>query len=60
MKEEISYQSKDEVRRLYDRIIQMTGRDHGYVSMSNLEYLLETMKDVGERLERKTGNYQEG
>ena len=43
----------DEVKRLYDRIIEMTGGDHGYISMSNLEYLLETVKDVGERLERK-------
>ena len=27
----------------------MTGGEHGYLSKSNLEYLLDTVKDVGER-----------
>jgi death-on-curing family protein len=31
----------------------MTGGEHGYLSKSNLEYLLDTVKDIGERLERK-------
>jgi death-on-curing protein len=31
----------------------MTGGEHGYFSKSNLEYLLDTVKDVGERLHRK-------
>jgi death-on-curing protein len=31
----------------------MTGGEHGYLNNSNLEYLLDTVKDVGERLHRK-------
>jgi death-on-curing protein len=31
----------------------MTGGEHGYISKPNLEYLLDTVKDVGERLHRK-------
>ena len=42
-----------QVERLYDQIIAMTGGEHGYLSKSNLEYLLDTVKDIGERLHRK-------
>lgn len=42
-----------QVGRLYDQIIAMTGGESGYLSKSNLEYLLDTVKDVGERLNRK-------
>jgi len=38
---------------LYDQIIAMTGGEHGYLSKSNLEYLLDTAKDVGERLHKR-------
>ncbi len=53
MKDEIRYPSAKQVERLYDQIITMTGGAHGYISRSNLEYLLDTVKDVGERLHRK-------
>jgi len=33
--------------------VDVTGGEHGYLSRSNLEYLLDTVKDVGERLPRK-------
>ena len=39
--------------RLYQGIVDVTGGEHGYLSRSNLEYLLDTVKDVGERLPRK-------
>jgi death-on-curing protein len=42
-----------QVERLYDQIIALTGGEHGYISRSNLEYLLDTVKDIGERLDRK-------
>jgi death on curing protein len=51
--EEILYPSMEEVARLYQSIIKMTGGDHGYLSRSNLEYLLDTVKDVGERLQKE-------
>jgi death-on-curing protein len=48
--EEIKYPSLGQVLRLYDRIIDETGGKRGYLSKSNLEYLLDTVRDVGERL----------
>src|SRR5713226_5750911 len=53
MNDEITYPTMNQVERLYHRVIQMTGGESGYLSRSNLEYLLETVKDVGERLDRK-------
>lgn len=53
MSDEIRYPSVRQVERLYAQIIAMTGGEHGYLSKSNLEYLLDTVKDIGERLERK-------
>ena len=53
MSDQIRYPSVRQVERLYDQIIAMTGGRHGYISKSNLEYLLDTVKDVGERLDRK-------
>ncbi len=42
-----------QLERLHDQILQMGGGDGGYLSRSNLEYLLDTIKDIGERFERK-------
>lgn len=53
MDEEIRYPSAEQVSRLYERIVKATGGEHGYLSRSNLDYLLDTVKDVGERLPRK-------
>lgn len=53
MNHEIRYPSVKQVERLYDQIIAMTGGERGYFSKSNLEYLLDTVRDVGERLQRK-------
>jgi death on curing protein len=51
--EEIKYPSLEQVSKLYDRTIDATGGERGYLSTSNLEYLLDTVKDVGERLPRR-------
>jgi death on curing protein len=53
MSDGISYPTMRQVERLYRRVIEMTGGESGYLSRSNLEYLLETVKDVGERFDRK-------
>jgi death-on-curing protein len=53
LSDEIRYPSLRQVERLYDQIIAMTGGEHGYISKSNLEYLLDTVKDIGERLDRR-------
>jgi death-on-curing protein len=53
LSDEIRYPSVRQVERLYDQIIAMTGGEHGYISRSNLEYLLDTVKDIGERLDRR-------
>ena len=53
MVEDIEYPSTEEVGRLYARIIKATGGEHGYLSKGNLEYILDTVKDVGERVPRR-------
>ncbi len=53
MAEEIKYPSMDQVSRLYNRTIDATGGERGYLSKSNLDYLLDTVRDVGERLPRR-------
>ncbi len=53
MAEKILYPSVEELKTLYDRIVRVSGGEHGYLSMSNLEYLLDTVKDVGERLAKR-------
>jgi len=51
--EEVAYPSPEQVSRLYDRTIGSTGGERGYPSKSNLEYLLDAVKDIGERLPRR-------
>ena len=53
MSEEIRYPSAQQVSELYDLTIRASGGEHGYVSRSNLEFLLDAVKDIGERLPRK-------
>ena len=53
MTEEIQYPTVEQVSRLYDLIIAKTGGERGYLSRSNLDYLLHTVHDVGERLPRR-------
>ena len=53
MTKEIQYPSTEQVSRLYERIIGTTGGEHGFLSKSNLDYLLDAVKDIGERQSRK-------
>ena len=53
MSEEIRYPSIAQVARLYDEIVKASGGEHGYLSWSNLDYILDTVKDVGESLPRR-------
>ena len=41
------YPSKDAVLRLHGKIIEIAGGEQGFVSQSNLAYVLETVKDIG-------------
>ena len=50
MSEEIRYPSAEQVSELHDLTIRASGGARGYVSRSNLEYLLDAVKDIGERL----------
>lgn len=52
MSEEIRYPNEEQVSRLYEKTIVASGGEHGYVSRSNLAYLLDAVKDIGERLPR--------
>ncbi len=49
---EIRYPSSEQVKRLYDEIVRRTGGEHGCLSKSNLEYVIDTVKDVGNNLSR--------
>ena len=42
------YPSRDAVLRLHEAIIRQSGGEQGFVSLSNLAYVLETAKDIGE------------
>lgn len=53
MAEEIRYPSLEQTLRLYDSTVEATGGEHGYLSRPNLDYVLDTVKDVGERLPRR-------
>ena len=53
MSEEIRYPSAQQVSELYEMTIRSSGGERGYVSRSNLEYLLDAVKDIGERLPKK-------
>ncbi len=53
MTREIRYPTLEQVERLHDRILELTGGEPGHLSKSNLEYLLEAVKGIGERLERR-------
>ena len=38
---------------LYKAVVKASGGEHGYLSKGNLEYLLDTVKDVGERYPKR-------
>jgi death-on-curing protein len=44
------YPSYEAVVRLHQDIVKITGGERGLVSPSNLAYVLESAKDIGERL----------
>ena len=43
----------DELEMLYEGVVKASGGEHGYLSKGNLEYLLDTVKDVGERYPKR-------
>ncbi len=53
MSEGIKYPSAEQVSELYDLIIRATGGERGFVSKPKLDYLLDAVRDIGERLPRK-------
>jgi len=48
---EIKYPSVEQVERLHDRVLDMTGGERGDLSRSNLEYVLAAVKEIGEELD---------
>ena len=51
---EIRYPSVEQVERLHDRVLDVTGGEHGDLSRSNLEYVLAAVKEIGEELDIRT------
>ena len=50
---EIKYPTLEQVERLHNRILESTGGEPGHLSKSNLEYLLQSVKAIGEKLDRR-------
>lgn len=46
----MEYPSQDAVLRLHEKVIERSGGQLGFVSASNLAYVLETSQDIGEGL----------
>jgi death-on-curing protein len=53
LSEEIRYPSTEQVSELYDLTIKASGGERGFVSRSNLDYLLDAVKDIGDRLPKR-------
>jgi len=51
--QKIRYLSTEQAEKLHNWILDLTGGERGDLSRSNLEYLLEAVKNVGERLETR-------
>ncbi|HZY95109.1 MAG TPA: hypothetical protein VFE98_09695 [Candidatus Bathyarchaeia archaeon] len=49
----IKYPSLEQVERAHNRILELTGGERGDLSRSNLEYALEAVKGIGEKLEHR-------
>jgi death-on-curing protein len=48
---EVKYPSVEQVERLHNRVLDITGGERGDLSRSNLEYILEAVKEIGEELD---------
>src|SRR5579863_1026974 len=53
LSDDIKYPSAKQVAELYDLTIKASGGEWGFVSKSNLAYLLDAVKDIGDRLPRR-------
>ena len=51
--DEIRYPSLKQAERLHKRVLEMTEENSGYLSKTNLEYVLDAIKDIGEKFARK-------
>jgi death on curing protein len=47
----IRYPSIDQVEHLHNRVLDITGGERGDLSRSNLEYVLDAVKEIGEELD---------
>ena len=45
------YPSVEQVERLHERVLDVTGGERGDLSRSNLEYVLDAVKEMGEELD---------
>jgi death-on-curing protein len=53
LSDDVKYPSIEQALKLYDQIVKATGGTHGFLSKSNLEYILDSVRDIGERVPRK-------
>ena len=53
VRDQVDYPSQDAVLRLHEKIIEQSGGQLGFVSGSNLAYVLETSQDIGEGLQEE-------
>src|SRR5438132_11304197 len=45
------YPSVEQVERVHERVLDVTGGERGELSRANLEYVLDAVKEMGEELE---------
>jgi death-on-curing protein len=50
---EIRYPTFEQTKGLHERVLKMTGGERGRLSSSNLEFVLDAVREIGEGLDRK-------
>jgi len=53
--DEIKYPSVKQVEQLHYHVLEMTEERGGYLNKTNLEYVLDAVKEIGEKSARKQG-----
>jgi len=50
---EIRYPTVEQAKGLHELVLKATGGERGHLSTSNLEFVLDAVKEIGEGLERR-------
>jgi death on curing protein len=56
----VRYPSVEQAVRLHDRVLDVSGGDRGDLSRSNLEYVLDAVREIGDRLDLRQAMVKKG